>query len=263
MLLIHIFIVSFLGDYVDRGPAGVEVMCTILTLKLRNPQRVFLVRGNHEDRLLNAAYGFKGELRAKFPQITDDELNAVFTTYEYMPSVLYLGSGDRHDFIQCCHGGIEMGYNPTLLLQDLRSNIYQSLSMIERVEAVRELPSSLKQEVIHHIPAHEISNFKPILPTNPVTLGFLWSDFIENPQHYRSSVVDYHQGRGWVFGKKLTEHILARISSPKAKVRAIFRAHQHHGGMLALLEQNKGVVSLWDGMVHTFLTAPFPNLKFS
>jgi hypothetical protein len=257
------FYCIFLGDYVDRGPSGVEVLSTILTLKLRNPRSVFLVRGNHEDRLLNTVYGFKSELRTKFPEITDDELNAVFDIYEYMPTVLYLGSGDYHDFIQCCHGGIEIGYNPYRLLADTHPNTYHALPLIERVEAVRELPPHLKQDVIKNIPEHEICNFKPVLPTNPVTLGFLWNDFIERQENYRSPVVDYHPGRGWVFGQKLTEYMLTRINAHDIKLRAIFRAHQHHGGMLTLLEENKGIMPLWDFKVVTFLTAPFPNLKFS
>ena len=38
-----------LGDYVDRGNAGVETLLTVLWLKLQNPDQVILVRGNHED----------------------------------------------------------------------------------------------------------------------------------------------------------------------------------------------------------------------
>ena len=36
----------FLGDYVDRGQFGAEVLYTILRLKLANPDHVFMVRGN-------------------------------------------------------------------------------------------------------------------------------------------------------------------------------------------------------------------------
>ena len=57
--------------------------------------------------------------------------------------------------------------------------------------------------------------------------------------------------------------MLTRINAHDVKLRAIFRAHQHHGGMLTLLEENKGIMPLWDFKVVTFLTAPFPNLKFS
>ena len=44
---------AFLGDYVDRGPDGLEVLYTLARLQVANPDRVFVVRGNHEDLSIN------------------------------------------------------------------------------------------------------------------------------------------------------------------------------------------------------------------
>ncbi len=256
------FFMIFLGDYVDRGDHGVEVLYTLLSLKIANPEKVFLVRGNHEDRLLNTVYGFRNELRSKFPSMQQQEIDAVFRCYDFMPTVLFLGSGEHNDFIQCCHGGMEIGYCAKALVSTSPAVSYEALGEIDRIEAVRELPSHLKQEVVKKIPSKEIANVVLTQPTQPLTLGFMWNDFIENVENYTSSIIDYSNGRGWIYGKQLTAHLLKKNSSKNAQIRAVFRAHQHHGGMLKLLQQEKGIVKLWDGMVHTFLTASLPHVEF-
>jgi hypothetical protein len=46
---------SCLGDYVDRGYFSVETISLLTCLKLRYPERVQLVRGNHETRAVTQA----------------------------------------------------------------------------------------------------------------------------------------------------------------------------------------------------------------
>lgn len=73
-------ILIFNGDFVDRGPNGLEVLCTLLFLKLAYPDRVYLIRGNHEDTMVSSVYGFMEELQSKYER-TDRlwyELSKVF-----------------------------------------------------------------------------------------------------------------------------------------------------------------------------------------
>uniref|UniRef100_A0A7S1J132 Serine/threonine-protein phosphatase n=1 Tax=Eutreptiella gymnastica TaxID=73025 RepID=A0A7S1J132_9EUGL len=56
----------FNGDFVDRGPWGVEVVVVLLVFKLLYPDSVHLNRGNHEDAALNTNYGFTNEVKMKY-----------------------------------------------------------------------------------------------------------------------------------------------------------------------------------------------------
>jgi hypothetical protein len=233
----------FLGDYTDRGMYGVEVLYTLLRLKVENPDRVFLVRGNHEDVGLASRYGFIGEGRGKYGTSFDGK--RVMRLYDFLPVVLYLGT--ENNVLQCNHGGMEPGFDPRPLLDAPDPVRFQLLGKLNQQQFLKSHPefSQGASGQARRLMDNTLVDFQPETPTSPVVIGFMWNDFSVvrgEPQF------DFDPGRAFIYGENPTKVILRQSSTAARQVQAVFRAHQHAtilNGMMRRLKVGRGVYRHW------------------
>jgi len=233
---------AFLGDYTDRGQYGVEVLYTLLRLREANPERVHLVRGNHEDVSLVSRYGFLAEGAAKYGE--GFHAARILRAYDFLPVVLYLGCGA--DFVQMCHGGMEPGYDPSSLLGAPGTRRFQLLGRLRQAEFLQSNPGWLAADPVSASAARrEFQDFLPTAPTTPSTLGFMWNDFTvfsDEPAFLRNP------DRAFVFGRPAVEAVLSRAGRGGPRVHAVIRAHQHSSAsnpMMRRLIAGRGVFRHW------------------
>jgi diadenosine tetraphosphatase ApaH/serine/threonine PP2A family protein phosphatase len=140
----------FLGDFVDRGSHSLETVCLLLALKVKYPDQIYLIRGNHEDKWINNGFGFSDECANRLGEDPTDEdsvFNRVNRLFEWLPLAAVIDNK-----IICLHGGIG--------------------STLADVEDIEKLQRPL--EVIH-----EVST-----PEQQLVVDILWSDPTDSDTEY-------------------------------------------------------------------------------
>mmetsp|Transcript_33185 Transcript_33185/g.93006 ORF Transcript_33185/g.93006 Transcript_33185/m.93006 type:complete len:520 (-) Transcript_33185:72-1631(-) len=167
----------FLGDYVDRGMFSVEVCLYLFALKINYPDRIWMLRGNHESRLLTSHFNFEIECCKKY----NKEVYELFMDcFDYLP----LAATVVNDLgkILCMHGGL----SPSIKL----------LEEIDQIDRVMEPPAE-----------GPMCDLLWSDPMDEATAEYLEDDALE--AWYAIEYTDNPtRGCGWVFGGQAVDDFL-------------------------------------------------------
>lgn len=157
-----------LGDYVDRGLYGHQIFTFLAALKVLFPDRVQLMRGNHETSQMNNFFGYQSQVENYYGS-QSKMFPLMSQTFSYLPLCLFINNETKHENYMLFHGGVPV-------VSDFKSI----------------------DDIIEHMPE------KALEPQDPISQQFLWSD----PNSTGDSLQPSHRGVGYLYGKtKLLEFI--------------------------------------------------------
>ncbi|MFX1530035.1 MAG: metallophosphoesterase [Promethearchaeota archaeon] len=113
-------IVIFLGDIVDRGPKQLECLLIILALKILQPYKYYILKGNHETLEMNQYYGFFQDFISRFRN--SSKFNEVLELYNLLPLCAII-----NNTILCLHGGISQDNDILKKLRGVKTREIKSI----------------------------------------------------------------------------------------------------------------------------------------
>jgi Calcineurin-like phosphoesterase len=113
------YYIIFLGDIVDRGVYSYETLIILYLLKIKNPEKIILNRGNHEEMETNEYYNLKDEVVEKFKDYGKSIFIALNRVMMWQPSAIIVQNpGNLDEYVYLAHGGLPHDFDDNNRLPD-------------------------------------------------------------------------------------------------------------------------------------------------
>ncbi|CAF4197975.1 unnamed protein product, partial [Rotaria magnacalcarata] len=188
----------FNGDFIDRGKNSVEVILLLMVALILYPSSIFLNRGNHEDMMVAAQYGFQDEINRKYWTYKTPLLDLFKDIFSWLP--LYSSVHTEKSKFIIIHGGISDRINLERI-KSLQRNRYVSM----------DIPPESKSGG-KRLTADEDDEYYQIQ-------DLLWSD--PDPYSRKGCRNNSERNIGSFFGPNITEQFLSKYN-----YSMIIRSHQ-------------------------------------
>lgn len=226
------FKIIFLGDYVDRGQFSLECIILLLALKIMNPEKYFLLRGNHEFDSMCSVYGFKKEIldyhnpKKKYDIDSDQSNNSPITDEERIQNEgIDIEKQQDISTEQLCDNYFanHINMNCYKYTEKLYDSFMKTFSFLPIASIINKTTLCIhgglcslfdKIEKIEKLIQRPINDFDE----NPLLCGILWGDPTEEDDQLFN---DNQRGRGQTFNGATVVNFLKNNN-----LKRIIRAHE-------------------------------------
>ena len=223
--------IIFLGDYTDRGDFNLQVLESALILSAKNPDKVFLLKGNHEFDITKQ----NSEVLAEIKEMERKDIRArnillsnIIKVYEFMPVGMFVGlqGQSQTPFYFLAHGGPDIRYDYSDFLNLHNENLCFWMLTIEdilKTTKTQELFENIYKQIAQN---PEIINALKLYTIESLAFGFLWNDIIDFSCAF--PIFKGHRGPSCIaLGAKFIQYFLESFTNENVKIVGLIRGHQH------------------------------------